>query len=83
VIDFLQEVDAVLGILDEGGLVESVANTELPEELAQMIADREQARESKDWARSDELRDKLAAAGVSLTDTPDGPTWIFSGPETG
>jgi len=77
---FLEEVSAVLGILgkDEGAQDQSPPNPELPEELARMVRDRQQARASKDWERSDELRDSLAAAGVTLTDTPDGPTWTWT-----
>ncbi len=33
------------------------------------------ARAARDWARSDELRDALAAAGVVVEDTPDGQRW--------
>ena len=78
---FLEEIDAVLGILDEGGAVEekSTLNPELSEPLAQMVQARQRARESKDWARSDELRDELVAAGVTVTDTPAGPTWTWTG----
>ena len=78
---FFEEIDAVLGILDEGGAVEekSTLNPELPEPLAQMVQARQGARESKDWARSDELRDDLVAAGVTVTDTPAGPTWTWTG----
>ena len=78
---FLEEIDAVLGILDEGGAEEekSTLNPELPEPLAQMVQARQRARGSKDWARSDELRDELVAAGVTVTDTPAGPTWTWTG----
>ncbi|WP_175934493.1 cysteine--tRNA ligase [Corynebacterium sp. Marseille-P4321] len=33
------------------------------------------ARAEKDWATADEVRDRLAAAGIEVTDTADGPTW--------
>ncbi|MEO9222494.1 MAG: DALR domain-containing protein, partial [Mycobacteriaceae bacterium] len=36
---------------------------------------REQARTARDFATADEVRDRLAAAGVEVTDTPDGPQW--------
>ena len=38
---------------------------------------RSQARAAKDWAAADEVRDRLAAAGIEVTDTPDGPTWAL------
>ncbi|MBI9001071.1 cysteine--tRNA ligase [Corynebacterium sp. CCM 9185] len=33
------------------------------------------ARAAKDWATADEVRDRLAAAGIEITDTADGPQW--------
>jgi cysteinyl-tRNA synthetase len=35
------------------------------------------ARAAKDWAAADEVRDRLAAAGVDVTDTPDGAQWAL------
>ena len=39
------------------------------------VAARNQARADKDFARSDEIRDELAALGVSLKDAPEGTVW--------
>ncbi len=39
------------------------------------LAARRQARDDKDWARSDAIRDELAAAGIEVRDTPDGMVW--------
>ncbi|WP_210726533.1 cysteine--tRNA ligase [Corynebacterium endometrii] len=36
------------------------------------------ARAEKDWATADEVRDRLAAAGIIVIDTPDGATWQLS-----
>jgi len=33
------------------------------------------ARAARDFATSDAIRDRLAAAGVEVRDTPDGVTW--------
>ncbi|UYP19397.1 cysteine--tRNA ligase [Rhodococcus sp. Z13] len=33
------------------------------------------ARAEKNWAVADEVRDRLAAAGIEVTDTPNGPEW--------
>ncbi len=38
---------------------------------------RQRARADKDWAAADEVRDRLAAAGIVDTDTPDGPDWAL------
>ncbi|SDR70336.1 cysteine--tRNA ligase [Corynebacterium timonense] len=39
---------------------------------------RAEARAAKDWAVADEVRDRLAAAGIEVTDTPDGPQWALN-----
>jgi cysteinyl-tRNA synthetase len=39
------------------------------------VAARAAARERKDWAEADALRDRLSAAGVVLEDTPEGVRW--------
>lgn len=41
----------------------------------QLIAVREQAREAKDWAEADKLRDELEAHGIGLRDTAHGVIW--------
>lgn len=40
-----------------------------------LLAQRDQARAAKDWARADALRDELAAAGVAVRDAAGGSTW--------
>ncbi|GAA2558370.1 cysteinyl-tRNA synthetase [Neomicrococcus aestuarii] len=40
---------------------------------------RAKARESKDWARADEIRDQLAAAGIVIEDSASGARWSISG----
>jgi cysteinyl-tRNA synthetase len=40
-----------------------------------LLAERAEARAAKDWARADGIRDRLAAAGIEIEDTPDGPKW--------
>ncbi|HZR45890.1 MAG TPA: cysteine--tRNA ligase [Candidatus Manganitrophaceae bacterium] len=41
-----------------------------------LIREREAARKQKDWKKSDELRERLAAAGIVIEDRPDGTTRI-------
>ncbi|MDP8299878.1 MAG: cysteine--tRNA ligase [Candidatus Tantalella remota] len=43
--------------------------------IEQLVAVRETAREQKDYARSDEIRDELLKKGVTVEDTPEGPVW--------
>jgi cysteinyl-tRNA synthetase len=36
---------------------------------------RAEARNRKDWATADQIRDRLKEAGIEVTDTADGPQW--------
>jgi cysteinyl-tRNA synthetase len=65
-------VEDVLGLLpdEEGG------NTEVIGELVGLILDlRKSARENKDWKMSDQIRDRLQAAGIIVKDTKEGVSW--------
>ena len=42
-----------------------------------LLSARTTARAAKDWARADEIRDQLKAAGVEIEDTADGPRWTL------
>ena len=44
-------------------------------QIEQLIADRTEARQAKDWARADQIRAELDARGVDVTDTQKGPVW--------
>jgi cysteinyl-tRNA synthetase len=39
------------------------------------LAERQAARERKDYETADAIRDRLEAAGVLIEDTPDGSRW--------
>ncbi len=43
------------------------------------LEQRTAARARKDFAASDAIRDQLAAAGIVVEDTPDGPQWTLKG----
>ena len=47
--------------------------------VQEMIAQRAQARADKDWAAADRIRDAIAAAGITLEDTPAGTHWSIDG----
>ncbi len=40
---------------------------------------RKKARDQRDWALADEIRDRLKQAGIEVTDTADGPQWTLGG----
>ncbi|WP_372968509.1 cysteine--tRNA ligase [Microbacterium sp.] len=44
-----------------------------------MITQRAQARADKDWAAADRIRDAIAAAGITLEDSPAGTHWSIDG----
>lgn len=46
-----------------------------PDEIEQLIQERDAARKAKDWGRADELRDRLLQMGVVLEDTDKGTQW--------
>lgn len=49
----------------------------LPEGAAELLEQRQAARAAKQWMRSDELRDRLAAIGVKVEDTKEGQRWTL------
>ncbi len=72
---------AVLGLLPPSedvmvGLARAdSAREEVADRIEALLAERESARDSKDWTRADEIRDEIASMGVVVEDGPDGPTW--------
>ncbi len=45
------------------------------EEITALVAERTAAKKAKDFARADEIRNELSARGITIIDTPAGPTW--------
>ncbi|WP_319471475.1 cysteine synthase [uncultured Pseudodesulfovibrio sp.] len=72
----LLAVDEILGILDQSQM--PVPLSDLPAEVQGMLADRQKAREAKDFAASDALRDSIVKAGFRLEDTGGVPR-VFKG----
>ncbi len=64
----LAEVDAHLDVL---GAEEAA----LDAEVERLIEEREEARRSRDFARSDRLREELRERGIALEDSKDGVRW--------
>jgi cysteinyl-tRNA synthetase len=61
--------DQVLGLDVER---EAKAGWEPAEEVSRLVAERDAAREARDYARSDELREELQAMGLEIMDTAEG-----------
>lgn len=87
----LAAVRAMLGVLGLDPLAEPwVSRTGATEELTEvadglvkaLLDQRQAARERKDYAASDEIRDRLKALGVVVEDTPQGPRWTIAPPHS-
>ena len=68
-------VHDILGLKKE---VESQSNSQAPALVEMLIQLRKEARENKDFASSDNIRDQLLALGIQLKDGTDGTTFNFS-----
>jgi cysteinyl-tRNA synthetase len=53
----------------------SAESTALAALVESMILERESARSARDFAEADRVRERLAAAGIQLEDTPNGSHW--------
>jgi cysteinyl-tRNA synthetase len=75
----LRYLGGVLGVLQDdpdvylrgGGSQEGLSDADIDELIRQRI----DARESKNWAEADHIRDELQAAGILLEDGAAGTTW--------
>ena len=43
--------------------------------IEKLVADRELARQEKNWKRADQIREQLASMNIVLKDRPDGTDW--------
>ena len=59
------------------GLQLMADSPDVDDEVRALIDERQAAREAKDYAKSDEIRDKLAEWGITVKDTADGPVWQY------
>ena len=72
--ELLLKFDEVLGLdlLNSKKYLDKAQKLELPEEILELLEQRKQARENKDWALSDQIRDILKEKGYSVKDTKEG-----------
>ena len=70
VADLLLKFDSVLGLkIDKGP---EKGEIEIPKEVLDLMEQRKQARQEKNWAESDRLRDLIKEKGYEVKDTKDG-----------
>ena len=65
--------DALTKMLEVFGVV--FVEEVLDADIEALIAERQEARAKKDFARADAIRDILAAQGIKLLDTKEGVRW--------
>jgi len=66
VYETMKKFDKVLGLLEH-------EKEEVPKEIKTLLKEREEARKKKDFARADEIRNKIREMGWAVEDTPSGP----------
>ena len=73
----LKAAGAVLGVLqiDPAAWFEGRADATLKAEVERLIAERFQARQSRNWTEADRIRDRLTELNVVVMDNPTGATW--------
>jgi cysteinyl-tRNA synthetase len=81
---YVKEFGAVLGIwqqtpesyfaMPQGQGAEDALT---PDRIDALLIERKEARASKDFARSDAIRDQLHNAGIEIKDTPQGTIWKY------
>ncbi|MCR5700073.1 MAG: cysteine--tRNA ligase [Candidatus Saccharibacteria bacterium] len=69
--DDWQKVDELFGL----SLIDDTPD--IDDETKELIVQRAAAREAKDWAESDRLRDLLAEKNIGVKDTPNGSVWEY------
>ena len=67
--------NALLSLQESAGTDSSAADSGESAEIEALIAERNEAKKNKNWARADEIRNSLKEKGIILVDTPDGTTW--------
>lgn len=67
--DAVRRADEILGVLKEEAITQEDARIDA------LVQERRDARKAKDFARADEIRERLAAEGVILEDTQGGTRW--------
>ena len=80
-----QKRDQVLAILDVLGLAPdqwaaqaSADHAALDSLIQQLILERNRAREAKDWATADRIREQLSLSGIELSDSQNQTHWSLS-----
>jgi cysteinyl-tRNA synthetase len=71
-LEVLQTIDELLGLQ----LIDTTPD--IGDNTKKLIIERQRARDDKDWAQSDVLRDELLQQGIVVRDTPHGTIWQYA-----
>jgi cysteinyl-tRNA synthetase len=63
IIEAIEKIDSVLGVLE-------TSEASIPAAIMELAEQRKQAKVSKDWATADQIRDKVTAMGYVIEDMP-------------
>ena len=74
-LDALLRMDHVLGVLDRNQASTDSTDDQIAGVVEERITARSRAKEEKDWATADLIRDELASMGIAIKDGPEGTTW--------
>lgn len=72
------DFDSVLGLglevaaIDQKANLEGINKAQVPQQVLELLDQRNQARETKDWKKSDQLRDEISELGFKVTDETNG-----------
>jgi cysteinyl-tRNA synthetase len=72
ILDTILNFDKVLGLKLAEEQNSATSAIEIPQEVSDLVSDRDTARTEKNWKLSDELRQKIESLGFEVSDTPDG-----------
>ena len=64
-LNFIAYFDSIYGILPKAGFA--------PKDVIDLVGEREDARQNKDWEKSDKIRDQILEKGWTVKDKIDGP----------
>ena len=68
-------LELLVKLCDVLGLIVLKKEEALDSEVEALIEERQAARKARDFAKADEIRDKLLAMGIELKDTREGVKW--------
>ena len=71
-------LNQLLETIDETlGLTLQDSTPDISDDQKQLLIERQRAREAKDWAKSDQIRDTFAKQGITLRDNQHGVVWEY------